>query len=94
MVKYVIRNFLRGTEAIICPSEMVLETVNSYGATLPKRVIPTGIEIDRFKRDDIKPEESAKLRAELGLQENEIMLLSLSRIAAEKKYPSGYSRAT
>ena len=84
MVKYVIRNFLRGTEAIICPSEMVLETVNSYGATLPKRVIPTGIEIDRFKRDDIKPEESAKLRAELGLQENEIMLLSLSRIAAEK----------
>ncbi|MDN5577545.1 MAG: glycosyltransferase family 4 protein, partial [Lactococcus lactis] len=84
MVKYIIRNFLRGTEAIICPSEMVLETVNSYGVTLPKRVIPTGIEIDRFKRDDIKPEETAKLRVELGLAENEIMLLSLSRIAAEK----------
>ncbi len=48
MVKYIIRNFLRGTEAIICPSEMVLETVNSYGVTLPKRVIPTGIEIDRL----------------------------------------------
>ena len=84
MVKYIIRNFLRGTEAIICPSEMVLETVNSYGVTLPKRVIPTGIEIDRFKRDDIEPEETAKLRVELGLAENEIMLLSLSRIAAEK----------
>lgn len=62
MVKYIIRNFLRGTEAIICPNEMVLETVNSYGVTLPKRVIPTGIEIDRFKRDDIEPEETAKLR--------------------------------
>lgn len=84
MVKYVIRNFLRGTEAIICPSEMVLETVNNYGVDLPKRVIPTGIEIDRFKREDITPQQTADLRESLGLKAGEIMLLSLSRIAAEK----------
>ena len=84
MVKYIIRNFLRGTKAIICPSEMVLETVNGYGVTLPKRVIPTGININRFKREDITAEDSARLRTELGIQTNEIMLLSLSRIAAEK----------
>lgn len=84
MVKYVIRNFLRGTEAIICPSEMVAETVDSYGITLPKRIIPTGIEIEVFKREDIKPEELIDLRKELGIKPDEIMLLSLSRIGAEK----------
>ena len=84
MVKYVIRNFLRGTEAIICPSEMVAETVDSYGITLPKRIIPTGIEIEVFKREDIKPEELIDLRKELGIKPDEILLLSLSRIGAEK----------
>ncbi len=84
MVKYIIRNFLRGTEGIICPSEMVLETVNSYGVTLPKRIIPTGIEIDRFKRDDITPDEVVKLREKLGIASDLPVLLSLSRIAPEK----------
>lgn len=84
MVKYIIRNFLRGTEGIICPSEMVLETVNSYGVTLPKRVIPTGIEIDRFKRDDITYDEVVRLREKLGIAPDEVILLSLSRIAPEK----------
>ncbi|MFC4652881.1 glycosyltransferase family 4 protein [Lactococcus nasutitermitis] len=84
MVKYVIRNFLRGTEGIICPSEMVLETINDYGVTIPKRIIPTGIEIDRFKRDDITAQDTSDLREKLGISDNEFVLLSLSRIAAEK----------
>lgn len=84
MVKYIIRNYLRGAQAIICPSEMVLDTVNNYGVTLPKRVIPTGIEIERFRREDITDEAVSQLKAELGIKKGEIMLLSLSRIAAEK----------
>ncbi|MEY8444138.1 glycosyltransferase family 4 protein [Lactococcus ileimucosae] len=84
MVKYIIRNFLRGSEAIICPSQMVLDTVNSYGISLPKRVIPTGIDLSRFKRDEITLDEIQDLRHSLGLADNETMLLSLSRVAAEK----------
>lgn len=84
MVKYIIRNFLRGTESIICPSEMTLETVNSYGITIPKRIIPTGIELSLFNRNDITEENIKKLRAQLGISDNEAILLSLSRIAAEK----------
>jgi len=84
MVKYIIRNFLHGTQGVICPSEMVLDTVNSYEVKQAKRVIPTGIEISRFKRDDITDEEVAELRSKLGIADDETMLLSLSRIAAEK----------
>ena len=84
MVKYIIKNFLRGSEAIICPSQMVLDTVNGYGIDLPKRIIPTGIDLSRFKRDEITHEEIQDLRHSLGLKDDETMLLSLSRIAAEK----------
>lgn len=84
MVKYIIRNFLRGSEAIICPSQMVLDTVNGYGIELPKRIIPTGIDLSRFKRDEITPAEIQELRQNLGLTSGETMLLSLSRIAPEK----------
>lgn len=84
MVKYIIKNFLRGSEAIICPSQMVLDTVNGYGIDLPKRIIPTGIDLSRFKRDEITHEEIQDLRHSLGLNAEETMLLSLSRIAAEK----------
>lgn len=84
MVKYVIRSFLFGTEGVICPSEMVLDTVNDYGLKLPRRVIPTGIDIAKFTRPDITNEEISNLRAELDISEDEIMLLSLSRIAEEK----------
>lgn len=84
MVKYIIRNFLRGTEGVICPSEMVLETVNSYNVEQEKRVIPTGIEVEKFKRDDISDDDVVKLREELGISDDESMILSLSRIAPEK----------
>lgn len=84
MVKYIVRNYLRGTEGIICPSEMVLDTVNGYGVTIPKRVIPTGIEINRFNRFDISADAIQKLREKLGIKAEERILLSLSRIAPEK----------
>ena len=74
MVKYIIKNFLRGSEAIICPSQMVLDTVNGYGIDLPKRIIPTGIDLSRFKRDEITHEEIQDLRHSLGLKDDETMV--------------------
>ncbi|MCL2858357.1 MAG: glycosyltransferase, partial [Streptococcaceae bacterium] len=84
MVKYVMLNFLRGVEAIICPSEMVLETVQNYGVEIPKRVIPTGIDLSKFIREDISKQETDDLRTSLNIQKDETMILSLSRIAEEK----------
>jgi len=49
-----------------------------------KRVIPTGIELAKFERSEISREDIKKLRFKLGLAEDEIMLLSLSRISYEK----------
>jgi 1,2-diacylglycerol 3-alpha-glucosyltransferase len=83
-VKYVMRTFLLGTEAVICPSPMTEEAVRGYGVRVPIRVIPTGIEVDRFRRPDITAEESARLREALDITRDETMLLSVSRLSKEK----------
>ncbi|MBZ5796714.1 glycosyltransferase, partial [Burkholderia contaminans] len=49
-----------------------------------KRVIPTGIELAKFERPEIKQENLKELRSKLGIQDGEKTLLSLSRISYEK----------
>jgi 1,2-diacylglycerol 3-alpha-glucosyltransferase len=70
------------------PSAIVLDTVNRYGVNLEKRVIPTGIELDKFLRPEISAADCAELRTSLGILPDETMLLSLSRIAEEKNIQS------
>lgn len=83
-VKYIIRTFLTGTEGLICPSEMTEAAAIGYGVKVPIRIIPTGVEIDKFKRPDIRPEDTQELREKLGVQKEEILLLSLARLSFEK----------
>ena len=80
MVKYLVRGFLHDVDGVICPSEIVRDLLSKYKVKVEKRVIPTGIELAKFERSEIKEE----LRSKLGIQEGEKMLLSLSRISFEK----------
>lgn len=83
-VKYLSRLFANHTTGVVCPSERVIDKLRSYGVTSPMRVIPTGIEVEKFERPDITPEMCRELRQELGIEEDQIMVLSLSRISYEK----------
>ncbi|MFZ8209580.1 glycosyltransferase, partial [Streptococcus pyogenes] len=65
-------------------SRIVLNLLEGYEVTIPKRVIPTGIPLEKYIRDDITAEEVTNLKAELGIAGDETMLLSLSRISYEK----------
>ena len=69
---------------MICPSEIVRDLLSKYKVKVEKRVIPTGIELAKFERPEIKEENLASLRSKLGIKEDEKMLLSLSRISYEK----------
>ncbi|RSI99152.1 glycosyltransferase family 4 protein [Streptococcus mitis] len=84
MVKYLVRGFLRDVDGVICPSEIVRDLLSKYKVKVEKRVIPTGIELAKFERPEIKEENLQELRSKLGIQEGEKMLLSLSRISFEK----------
>ncbi|WEV60668.1 glycosyltransferase family 4 protein [Streptococcaceae bacterium ESL0729] len=84
MVKYMMKVFLYKMDGLICPSAMVAETVDGYGIKIPRRIIPTGIELDKFNRPDITEEKVKEFRKKLGISEDETMLLSISRISYEK----------
>ncbi|MBF8807758.1 MAG: glycosyltransferase family 4 protein [Enterococcus lacertideformus] len=83
-VKYLSRLFVNHTTGVVCPSERVIDTLRSYGVVAPLRVIPTGIDIEKFKRPDITDEAIEEIRQSLNIKEEEIMILSLSRISYEK----------
>ncbi|MGT2934425.1 glycosyltransferase family 4 protein [Streptococcus castoreus] len=84
MVKPLLRGYLKDLDGVICPSRIVLNLLEDYDVTIPKRVIPTGIALENYIRDDISLEEVASLKEELGVATDETMLLSLSRISYEK----------
>jgi len=71
-------------DGVICPSEIVRDLLSDYKVKVEKRVIPTGIELAKFERPEIKKENLKELRSKLGIQDDEQMLLSLSRISYEK----------
>lgn len=83
-VKFLTKMYTNHIDAVICPSKRVSRKLQSYGVEKAMKVIPTGIDLSRFVREDITQEDNQNLREELGIQSNQIMLLSLSRISYEK----------
>ncbi|MDA9472422.1 glycosyltransferase family 4 protein [Enterococcus sp. 5H] len=83
-VKYFSRFFANHTTGVVCPSERVIDKLREYGVKAPMRIIPTGIDIKKFERPDIDEQMKKDLRKQLGLNDENIMLLSLSRISYEK----------
>lgn len=79
-VKQMSRSFCQNMSGIVAPSERVLNTLTRYGITAPISVIPTGVDIARFS----KKHNTQELRVKLGLQPNQPVLLTLSRLAFEK----------
>ncbi|MBF7094750.1 glycosyltransferase family 4 protein [Streptococcus sp. HF-1907] len=84
MVKYVMRGYLNDLDGVICPSRIVYNILDGYEVKIPKRIIPTGIPVEKYRREDITKEQIAELRQHLGIAPDETMLLSLSRVSYEK----------
>lgn len=79
-VKQFTKAYLHNMDGVVAPSERVKETLTRYGVTIPMRIIPTGVDltaINENPRQDV--------RKELGIDSNEKVILTLSRVAAEKK---------
>ena len=85
------RNFLAHTlvrrlgnrcNAIVVPTEASEHYLRMIGVKRPVFVIPTGIETDRFGSSPAL--KAIRLRRELGINDDEVVLLSVSRLNVEK----------
>ncbi|CUS25928.1 glycosyltransferase [Paucilactobacillus oligofermentans DSM 15707 = LMG 22743] len=82
-VKQMVNVFMMNMTGIVAPSERVRTTLTGYGIKTPMRVIPTGVNLDRYGIEH--NETQIKLmREQLGYTAETPVLLSLSRLAFEK----------
>lgn len=79
-VKQFTRGYLKNMDGVIAPSERVEALLERYGVKIPIRVIPTGVDIKSMNKAD-----NRDIRAELDIDKDAPVILTLSRIAAEKK---------
>ncbi|APT18036.1 group 1 glycosyl transferase [Amylolactobacillus amylotrophicus DSM 20534] len=79
-VKQFARAFMHNDDGVVAPSKLVKRTLERYGIKSPITVIPTGVDISRINENSKRD-----VRKELGLAEDTPLILTLSRVAAEKK---------
>ncbi|WP_394216071.1 glycosyltransferase family 4 protein [Brachybacterium vulturis] len=80
------RRVLSRTDAVIVPTTKVARLLVGYGVHRPLHVIPTGLDLDRFRpaRSEEEHADARALRAALGIAPGQRVLLSVSRLAKEK----------
>ncbi|MGE5491873.1 MAG: glycosyltransferase [Actinomycetota bacterium] len=66
-------------DAVVVPSTAMGERLRSYGVTVPIRILPTGIPLDRFQRGD-----GAAFREKHGIEPDRPVALFVGRVAHEK----------
>ncbi|WP_125608344.1 glycosyltransferase family 4 protein [Lapidilactobacillus bayanensis] len=82
-VKQFVRAFVNHMDGVVAPSQRVTESLRRYGVKIPIRVIPTGIDITAYDQDCSA--QAAQLRQQLGYTEQTPVLMTLSRLASEKR---------
>ena len=83
IAKKLVRKSYKESKAIITPSEKIKKLLQSYGLTNDMYIIPTGIDLDRFKKK-LSLIEKAKLKSQLKLTSKSKVLVSIGRVAKEK----------
>lgn len=74
---------VRGAEELIVPTQKVAELMQRYGVKPDINVIPTGIDLGRFRTRDNEAEKG-KLKAELGIPQENKIVIYLGRVSEEK----------
>lgn len=79
-VAYLSRYFCNSADGIIAPSSKVEKQLHQYGVTSQIKIIPTGVDLEKFSRQT----EGRNIRSELGIADHQPLILSLSRLSKEK----------
>ncbi len=70
--------------AVIAPSMKTEEALLRYGVSRPIHIIPTGIDLDAFKKEHIDKQVVNDLRKQYGLDEQTKLISYIGRLAQEK----------
>ena len=74
---------LKNVQRVIAPTRKVEDTLRSYGVAAPISVVPSGIRLEQHSKR-LGVDERSTGRAELGIDENDTVLLNIGRLGNEK----------
>ena len=83
LVKMLSRRRLKRVSTLVAPTQKVENTLQSYGMDTPISVVPSGISLQQhFQR--LRSEDRELRRRELGIGEEDLVLINLGRLGGEK----------
>lgn len=77
-------DFCNSADQLIVPSAKVKDLLHSYRIKRPVTVIPTGINLEKFNKNNYCMYKTAALRASLGIEPDQKVLLYIGRLSKEK----------
>ena len=83
LVKMLSKRRLKRVSTLVAPTQKVENTLQSYGMNTPISVVPSGIALEQhFQR--LPEKERIARRRELGIGEEDMVLINLGRLGGEK----------
>lgn len=83
IVKKMLRRYVKSSQVTIVPSKKILDLMLSYNIPGNYKIVPTGINLEKFKSETYKEEDVLKLKESLGLKD-EFVCLFIGRVSSEK----------
>ena len=83
LVRVLTRNRLKKVKMVVAPTVKVENALHGYGVEQPISVVPSGISLAQHHQR-LSPEERQRRRRELGIREDQQVLLNLGRLGTEK----------
>lgn len=78
------RQLSKPANAIITPSSKTKELLENYGVYQPIHVIPTGVNLERFKESDEIKSKALEIRQKYKVSDNETLFVFVGRLGEEK----------
>lgn len=83
LAKVLSRARLRRVSTLVAPTQKVENILQGYGLQAPISIVPSGISLEQHKQR-LTAQQRAEKRRELGIAEDDLVLLNLGRLGGEK----------
>lgn len=83
IIKKLTKVRLKEAGVLVVPTHKVENALLNYGLKNEIQVIPSGISLDQHK-ERISPQERLEVRRSMGIKDDEVVLITLGRLAPEK----------
>lgn len=80
----IIRRLIGSVDEIVAPTQKAKSSLIAYGINKPISIIPTGIDLSRFRLVEQYRQKIEELRMSIGLKETDKVLIFLGRLGKEK----------